>query len=136
MALLNSVIINVFLPDLLMQPILFLILVAMADMSRVPYEIAALLAVGIIALRFLRPANSESRLWLPVAAFLAGPVLALGYFVADVFFISRDSYLTTGEYIGSLVSILIIGFFGGTVGSISLWIGEKFLLRSSSSESK
>ena len=129
-------IITVFLPDFLMQPILFPILVAMVDMGRTPYAIAALLAVGIIALRFLRPANSESRLWLPVAAFLAGPVLALGYFAAYIFFISRDSYLTTGEYIRSLVSILIIGFFGGTIGSISRWIGEKFLSQSSSSESK
>ena len=103
----------------------------MADMGRTPYAIAAVCAVGIIALGFLRPANSKSRLWLPVAAFLTGPVLAIGYFAADVFYISRDSYLTTDDYIHSLVSILIIGFVGGGIGSISLWIGDKLKLQSS-----
>ena len=112
-------------PDLLMYQILYPSLVSMADMSRTPYAIAALLVLGIVALRFLRPANSESGLWLPVAAFLAGPILALGYFATDVFLVSRDYYLTTDDYIQSLIPILIIGFIGGSIGSISLWIGDK-----------
>ncbi|MDB4370981.1 hypothetical protein N9Z44_02655 [Mariniblastus sp.] len=114
-------------PDLLMYQILYPSLISMADMSRTPYAIAALLVLGIVALRFLRPANSESGLWLPVAAFLAGPILALGYFAADVFLVSRN-YLTTDDYIQSLIPILIIGFIGGSIGSISLWIGDKLTL--------
>jgi hypothetical protein len=96
----------------------------MADMSRTPYAIALLLVVGIIALRFLRPANARSSNWLPIAAFVAGPIIALGYFAADIFFLSRD-YLTANDYIQSLIPILIIGLIGGAIGSISFWIGGK-----------
>lgn len=110
-------------------------LVAMTDMSHAPYAIAVLLVVGILALRLLRPVNSEPGLWLPVAAFLAGPILGLGYFAADVFLISHD-YLTADDYIQSLIPVLIIGFVGGAIGSISLWIGDKLNLHSTTSGSK
>jgi len=99
-------------------------LVSMADMSRTPYVIALLIVVGIVALHFLRPANARPSNWLPIAAFVAGPIIALGYFVADVFLVSRD-YLTASDYIQSLIPMLIIGFIGGGIGSVSFWIGGK-----------
>lgn len=102
-------------------------LLAMADMSRTPYAIAVLLVVGILVLRLLRPTNSKSRIWLPVAAFVAGPIIALGYFVADLFLVAPDHYLTTDDYIQTLIPVLIIGFVGGTIGSSCLWIGDNVL---------
>ncbi|WP_417397877.1 hypothetical protein [Gimesia chilikensis] len=110
-------------------------LAAMADMSHTPYAIAVLLLIGIIALCFLRPANSKSGIWLPVSAFLAGPIIAIGYFAADVFLVSGD-YLTTDDYIQSLIPILIIGLIGGAIGSISFWIGDKLRFKPNADASK
>jgi len=57
-------------------------ILALADMSRVPYAIVVLLVVGIAILRRVRPAaaGSPSRIWLPIAAFIAGPSVAFLYF--------------------------------------------------------
>ena len=107
----------------------------MADMSRTPYAIAVLLVVGILALRILRPVNANSGIWLPIAAFVAGPIIALGYFAADVYLVSRD-YLTADDYIQSLIPILIIGFIGGAIGSIAFWIGDELNLKPTAGPTK
>ena len=101
----------------------------MADMSGVPYAVAILLVVGVVILRRLRPpaADSRSRVWLPIAALIAGPFVAILYFLADVFIISRD-YITAGDYLQMLTSLLILGVFGGVVGAVVLWIGDRIPL--------
>ena len=107
----------------------------MADMSGTPYAITALILCGILMLRFLRPAKSKSRTWLPLAALLAGPMIAIAYFAADVFIVSRN-YFTTNDYIQSLIPILIIGLAGGAIGSFSFWVGEKLMPKPSIDASK
>jgi len=99
----------------------------MADMSRVPYAIVVLLVVGAVILRRVRPAaaDSRSRIWLPITAFIAGPLVAFLYFLADVFVISRD-YITLGDYTQMFFSLMILGLFGGVIGAIGLWIGDHF----------
>ena len=93
----------------------------MADMSGVPYAIAVLLVVGVVVLRRMRPAaaHSRTRVWLPIAAFVAGPIVAFLYFLADVFLISRD-YITAEDYTQMLISLMILGLFGGVIGAIGL----------------
>ena len=104
-------------------------ILAMADMSGVPYAVAILLVVGVVILRRMRPpaADSRSRVWLPIAALIAGPFVAFLYFLADVFIISRD-YITAGDYSQMLNSLLILGVFGGVVGAVGLWIGDRIPL--------
>ena len=104
--------------------------IAMADMSGVPYAIAVLLVVGVVVLRRMRPAaaHSRTRVWLPIAAFVAGPIVAFLYFLADVFLISRD-YITAEDYTQMLISLMILGLFGGVIGAIGLWIGDRIPTR-------
>ncbi len=98
-------------------------------MSRVPYAIVVLLVVGIAILRRVRPAaaGSPSRIWLPIAAFIAGPSVAFLYFFAHVIFDS-GAYITFEEYTQMFSSLMILGLFGGTIGAIGLWIGDRFPL--------
>ena len=103
-------------------------LIAMADMSRTPYAIATLLVIGFVILRLIRPADSTSRNWIPIVAFVSGPIIALGYFAADIFLVSRD-YITFDDYIESMIPILIIGIVGGTIGAIWFWLGNRINLK-------
>ena len=104
--------------------------IAMADMSGVPFAIAVLFVVGVVVLRRMRPAaaHSRTRVWLPIAAFVAGPIVAFLYFLADVFLISRD-YITAEDYTQMLISLMILGLFGGVIGAIGFWIGDRIPTR-------
>ena len=104
-------------------------ILAMANMTGVPYAVAVLLVVGVVILRRIRPpaADSRSRVWLPLAALIVGPSLTLLFFLTDVFLISRD-YTTFDDYWNMFSSVMIIGVFGGVVGAIGLWAGDRIKL--------
>ena len=57
---------------------------------------AILLVFSVVVLRFLRPisATSGSRRWLPIAAFVAGPLVAFLWSLAEVFWLQPDFYLS------------------------------------------
>ena len=101
---------------------------AMADMSGTPYAVAVVLVIGIIVLRSLSPKEARSRMWLPITAFLAGPIIALWLLILDIFIISRD-YITAGDYLQSFVPILAIGLMAGAIGFVGLWVDSLFQLR-------
>ncbi len=49
------------------------------------------------------------------------------YFLAYVIFDS-GAYITFEEYTQMFSSLMILGLFGGTIGAIGLWIGDRFPL--------
>jgi hypothetical protein len=103
------------------------LLLAMADMRGNVVAVAVLLAIGIAVLRLVNPAAGDStpRRWLIVAAFVCGPISALVFFIADVFWVSPyDYYIVAQDYIDSIVPILIIGLIGGALGATAIWATE------------
>jgi len=91
---------------------------------------AALLVIGVVILRLVRPpsATTGSRRWLPIVAFIAGPLVAFLWTIADVFWIQPGSYLNFAEYIETLIPVLTIGVIGGAVGAAVFWIGDRITL--------
>jgi hypothetical protein len=102
------------------------LLLAMADMRGNFVAVAVLLAIGIAVLRLVNPAAGDStpRRWLVGAAFVCGPISALVFFIADVFWVSPYDYIVSQDYIDSIVPILIIGFIGGALGAAAIWATE------------
>ena len=92
---------------------------------------AILLVLGVVVLRFLRPtsATSGSRRWLPIAAFVAGPLVAFLWSLAEVFWLQPDFYLSFSVYLETLLPLLKLGIIVGTVGATVIWIGERLKSR-------
>jgi hypothetical protein len=86
-----------------------------------------LLAAGALVLRAVRPksATGTFRRWLPIAAFICGPLWAIGYSLADAFWICPENYVLPGDYVVTFVHLIAIGLFGGTVGAIVLGLADR-----------
>ncbi|TWU26681.1 hypothetical protein Pla52o_05340 [Novipirellula galeiformis] len=91
---------------------------------------AILLVIGVVVLRLVRPpsATTGSRLWLPIVAFIAGPLVAFLWTIADVLWIQPGTYLNFAEYIETLIPVLKIGVIGGVVGAAVFWVGDRLTL--------
>ncbi|MDB4640572.1 hypothetical protein OAF56_02960 [Pirellulaceae bacterium] len=66
---------------------MFTLILANVDVRGNLVVCAILLVLGVVVLRFLRPtsATSGSRRWLPIAAFVAGPLVAFLWSLAEDF---------------------------------------------------
>ena len=106
-------------------------MLALIDMRGNLIAAAALLVIGAVVLRLVRPTSASTgpRRWLPIVAFLAGPLVAFLWSFADVVWLHPDAYLTFAEYFETLIRVLILGMLVGTAGAAALWVGERFLLR-------
>tara|TARA_R110002049_G_scaffold305056_3_gene501132 strand:+ start:85541 stop:85885 length:345 start_codon:yes stop_codon:yes gene_type:complete len=110
---------------------MFAPLLAMVDMRGNLIAAAILLVVGVLVFRLVRPpdAASTSRRWLPIVAFVSGPVIAFLWTIADVLRMQPGTYLNFAEYIETLVPVLIIGVICGGVGAFAFWVGDRFTLQ-------
>lgn len=97
---------------------------ALTDMRGNFAAVALILIVGVILIRRLRPtdASHQYHRWLPLAALVCGPILALLYFVVDVTWISPETYILRSDYYGTLWRVLAIGVIGGAIGAFAFWI--------------
>lgn len=102
------------------------LLLAMVNMSGNLVAAVVFLALGVSVLRSIKAASgrSEPRRWLVGAAILCGPALAFAFWLADIFWISPDSYLLARDYVESLTPILFIGLIAGTLCAAAIWIAE------------
>lgn len=102
-------------------------MLALVDMRGNLFAVAVLLCIGVVLLRWLRSpsASRQSRRWIPVVAFLAGPLSAFGWYLSDVFFISPEDYISPADYVEALLPILTIGASGGVIGAAVFWIAER-----------
>lgn len=109
---------------------MFTPMLAMFDMRGNLIAAAILLVIGVVVLRLVRPpsATSRSRRWLPIAAFVAGPLIAFFWTIVDVLWLQPGSYLSFSEYYETLLPVLAIGVIGGTVGAAVFWIGDRLTL--------
>tara|TARA_R110002073_G_scaffold172563_13_gene329820 strand:+ start:11093 stop:11437 length:345 start_codon:yes stop_codon:yes gene_type:complete len=103
---------------------------ALIDMRGNLIAAAILLVIGVVVFRFVRPpsATTSSRRWLPIVAFVCGPVVAFLWTIADVFWIQPGSYLNFAEYVETLIPVLIIGVIGGAVGAFAFGVGDRITL--------
>ena len=62
----------------------------------------------------------KSRMWIPLASLVAGPVFAFGIWAADVFMLNPDMYPTAfqGDAMATLSRTMILGTFVGVVASV------------------
>ena len=97
----------------------------MADMRGNLVAAAILLIAGVILMRTLRPSDTspQRQRWVPIVAFLCGPILAFLYFVADVAWLSHGIYIDRSDYFETLWRVLVIGVIGGAIGAFAIWIG-------------
>ena len=110
---------------------MFTLILANVDVRGDLVVCAILLVLGVVVLRFLRPtsATSGSRRWLPIAAFVAGPLVAFLWSLAEVFWLQPDFYLSFSVYLETLLPLLKLGIIVGTVGATVIWIGERLKSR-------
>lgn len=106
-------------------------LLALADMRPQIAAAAVVLVLGVTLIGSLQSpaAPSRDRIGIPVVAFLCGPMTAILWFAADVFWISPESYLYLSDYLETLLPVVVIGLAGGSVGAAAflagLWIGAR-----------
>ena len=102
----------------------------MLDMRGPCLAAVVLLAVGVVVLRVARPRgdNQASRWWLPLVAFLCGPLAVIGWFLVDVFLVAPYSYVTTSDLTETFVPFMAIGVISGTLGAIVLGIADRIRL--------
>ena len=64
--------------------------------------------------------GNKSRWWIPLAALVAGPVIAFGLWAADVLVFNPDMYPTPfqGDAMATLSGTMVIGSFVGVVASV------------------
>ena len=105
-------------------------MLALIDMRGNLFAAAVLLLIGVVVLRLVRPpsANTGSGRWLPIVTFVAGPLVAFLWTIADVLWIQPGSYHSFSEYLETLCPVLAIGVIGGAVGATVLWVGDRFTL--------
>ncbi len=64
--------------------------------------------------------GNKSRWWIPLASLVAGPVIAFGFWAADVFLFNPDMYPSAfqGDAMATLSRVMVIGTFVGVASSI------------------
>jgi hypothetical protein len=65
--------------------------------------------------------SNKSRWWIPLASLVAGPVLAFGYWAADVFLLNPGMYPSAfqGDALATLWRLMALGTIVGVVASIA-----------------
>ena len=96
-------------------------ILAMVDMRGNFVAAGLVLLVGGVVLRFAR-SKKEACWWLPVAAFVAGPLWAIGWFLADLCSPYSEGYVSYSEFIETFVPVVVVGIVGGVVGAAALAI--------------
>ena len=86
--------------------------------------IALACAVALLSRRKGEDGN-KSRWWIPLASLVAGPVIAFGFWAADVFVLHPDMYPTPfqGDAMATLSRVMIVGTFVGVVVSVIFALG-------------
>ena len=102
--------------------------IAWVDMRSNLAVATVILIVGacVVVLLSRRKAGNgkKSRRWIPLASLVAGPVLAVGFWAADVFVFNPAMYPTAfqGDALATLLRIVIMGTLVGVVVSVVLAI--------------
>ena len=102
--------------------------IAWVDMRPNLAVATVILMVGacvVVLLSRRKPGNgNRSSSWIPLASLVAGPVLAVGFWAAEVFVLNRDMYPTAfqGDAMATFSRVMIIGTFVGVVVSVVLAI--------------
>ena len=65
--------------------------------------------------------GNKSRWWIPLASLVAGPLLAFGYWAADVFLLNPGMYPSAfqGDALATLWRLIALGTIVGVVASIA-----------------
>jgi hypothetical protein len=96
-------------------------ILAMVDMRGNFVAIGLVLLVGGVVLRFAR--SKKGACWqLPVAAFVAGPIWAIGWFLAELCSPYSGGYVSYSEFVETFVPVVTVGIIGGVVGAAVLSI--------------
>ncbi|WP_372716342.1 hypothetical protein [Novipirellula sp.] len=103
---------------------------ALIDMRGNLIAAAIVLVIGVVVFRLVRPpsATTSSRRWLPMVAFVSGPIVAFLSTIADVLWIQPEMYLDFAEYLETWTRVLFIGVIGGAVGAFAFWVGDRITL--------
>lgn len=81
--------------------------------------------LGLCLLTVLAPVRSgseNSRSWLPMVAFFAGPLIAAAFWAARVFVVAREHYALTSDYFADLPRILSVGILVGVAAALALTV--------------
>lgn len=84
-----------------------------------------LLVACVAILRFLRGQQPKRQRGLPFIALIAGPAFAAFYIWIDYNWGQPYNYRTWGDAVQTIIPVMLVGTFGGTVGAISIWIGNR-----------
>ena len=79
------------------------------------------LAVGVVLLRSLssdRP-TSLSRNWISLVAFIAGPMVSVGWLAIDVLFTAPNYRIAWLDFLETYLPVLVVGTFAGAVASLA-----------------
>lgn len=88
----------------------------MVDMRGNFVAAGIVLLVGGVLLCLAR-SRKGARWWLPVAAFVSGPLWAIAWFIADLCFPYSEGYVSLSDFAGTFVPVVTVGVIGGGVGA-------------------
>ncbi len=91
-------------------------ILAMTDMRGNFVAAGIVLLVGGVLLRLAR-SKKGARWWLPVAAFVSGPLWAIGWFIADLCSPYSEGYVSFSDFAETFVPVVTVGVIGGAVGA-------------------
>lgn len=85
------------------------------------------LAVGVVLLRSLTLAHrsSKSPNWIPFVAFIAGPIIAVGWVALDVLFNAPSYRIAWLDLREVLLPVLAVGTFAGIVASCAFAVAVR-----------
>lgn len=81
---------------------------------------------GAVLVRSMKPPSSATarHLWLPAIAFVAGPLLTVGWVVLDIYCVSEFTH--PDDVRPLIVAATFIGVVAGTIGAAVFWFVERF----------